>query len=519
MKHLRILLLLFVALACTSCVYSRLDGSTSPSHAFDRPAETKLGETLMEIAAEHPGDSALFELGSGLDAFAARIALINGADHAIDAQYYILHHDLTGSFFVHRLLAAADRGVRVRLLIDDIGTSGLDDVFAAANAHPNFEVRLFNPRARGNWSGLAKTLDTIKRPSRINRRMHNKMLSADGVAVIVGGQNIGDEYFEASEGVNFGDLDLLAFGPVVAEAGESFDLYWNSSLVGRLDGWSPFDREPEDVDELRAELQSAADDAQGSSYVERISKAQFVQQAGNGELPLIYAPTRAISDLPWKIISRGDEVEPTMLIHRAKVALPPPTHELLIVSPYFIPRDEGTQTLCDKVADGVSVRILTNALAATDVPVVHAGYKQYRRELVEGGVDLHELMPTSEASMEGHRQGLLGSKSASLHAKAYVIDRRYVFVGSLNLDPRSVELNTELGLIIDSTELAEQICANIETAMDPSTSWTLAIEDGDLVWNGVRNGQPVPFTKEPDTSWWTRFKVGVSGILPIEGQL
>ena len=509
---------LTAAFGC-SCVYARLDGSTEPSRAFDQPELGPGWQQFEALAKDHPGDTALLPLGHGLDAFAARAALIDRAEQAIDAQYYIFHDDLTGRYLLHRMLCAADRGVRVRLLLDDLGTSGIDDVLAAANAHPELEVRLFNPRARGSWPWLAKTLDIIWRPRRINRRMHNKLLSTDGLAVIIGGRNIGNEYFGAAESVNFGDLDLLAIGPVAKEAGESFDLYWNSSLTERLDGWKPFDRDEDDLAEMRKELESDAERARESEYAARLTKVGFGERAERGELPLIWASARAIADLPWKVIARGDEVEATMLVHRLGDALPTADHDFLIVSPYFIPRASGSERLLEYVASGVRVRVLTNSLAATDVPIVHAAYKRYRKELLEGGVEIYELMPAAEVAMESHRKGMFGSSSASLHAKTYIVDERHIFVGSLNLDPRSIELNTELGLVIDSPALSREIIDGTELAMQPSSSWRLSLTDGKLEWHGVRDGEVLVLGTEPDSSWWTRSKLWWMGILPIEGQL
>ncbi len=519
MIRARCLLLCLAAASAASCVYPRLDGSTAPSHAYSTPEETQGGLRFAELAEEHPGDTALYTLGSGLDAFAVRVDLIDAAVKAVDIQYYIYRYDLTGKILLHRLLAAADRGVRVRFLVDDLGSDGIDDVLAAANVHPHFEVRLFNPRARGNWNWMAKRLDMLRRPLRINRRMHNKLLSGDGIAAIVGGRNIGVAYFDAAEGVNIVDLDVLVLGPVVSDLGDCFDLFWNCSFVERLDGWSPFDRDEADLDELRADLQKTVDDEKGSVYAKRIEGADYVQQAARGEIPLIWAPTVAVSDLPMKIVARGDEVPGTLLMERLKESTMDSTEELLIVSPYFIPGRDGVEFLTGRVAEGVRVRVLTSAIGSSGVPLVHAGYKKYRRGLIEGGVELYELMPRSDDAIASYEQGLFGSQSASLHAKTFVSDRKEVFIGSLNLDPRSVDLNTELGVVVQSEELAGALRAGIERAMAPTSSWRLTVEDGDLVWNGVREGQTLRLTTEPDTTWWTRCKIWMLGLLPIEGQL
>lgn len=502
-----------------SCVYSRSDGTTLPSRAFDRPGDTENGRRFAARSGEHPGDSALYVLGNGLDAFAARVAIIDGAEHAVDAQYYIYHDDVTGDLLLQRMLLAADRGVRVRLLIDDVGTSGIDDILGAANVHPNLEVRLFNPRARGPWNGLAKTLDMLRRPRRLNHRMHNKLLSGDGLVAVVGGRNIGDEYFDATEGVNFSDLDLVAAGPVVAEVGEQFDLYWNCEYAKRLDDWRSFASDEDDLAELERQLAERHQAALDSPYVERLRATGLVQDILSGDIPVYWAPTLARSDLPSKIVADSDEIEATLLTTRLGEALPQARSDLLIVSPYFVPRASGVEHLVDAVRRGVRVRVLTNSLAATDVPAVHAGYKQYRRALLEGNVELYELQPAGDLLSEGYSSGVFGSSNASLHAKTFLIDQRHVFVGSLNLDPRSVELNTELGLVVNSKALAADLIEGIEKALAPSASWRLSLVNGDLVWTGLRDGRMVELHTEPDTSWWTRSKTWFLGLLPIEGQI
>ena len=508
-----------LVLCLGSCVYPRLNGAATPGHAFNEASDAELITLIRETSEQHPGDSGLYVLGDGVDAFAARISMVDRAVHALDAQYYIFHQDVTGSFLLERLLAAADRGVRVRLLLDDLGSNGIDDAIAAANVHENLEVRLFNPRARGPWSGLAKTLDLLSRPFRLNHRMHNKMLTSDGVAGIVGGRNVGDEYFDASADVNFGDLDLLAFGPVVTELGESFDSYWNSEFTQQLTGWSPFEREAQDLHDLRTELAAVIHENRSSDYAARLRDTSFLVDAADGDLPLVWAPTHAYSDLPRKIVASADEIEETLLIERLRKRIDPAKEELLIVSPYFIPGEVATRDLVGQEKGGVEVRILTNSLAATDVPAVHAGYRKYRRDLVEGGAEIFEAQPESDLTTSLFTEGLLGSKSASLHAKTFIVDRRFVFVGSMNLDPRSVELNTELGFVIESPELAELLIAKIERVLIGESSWKVTVDAEGLLWTGVENGLPVEYRSEPRTSCWQRFKCELVGLLPVEGQL
>jgi putative cardiolipin synthase len=494
------------------CAQPRPKEPPAPSSAWSRPEETELGRRAAPGLAQHPEKSALAVLGPGLDAFAARILLIEAAERAVDAQYYIFHDDVTGRIFLSRLLAAADRGVRVRLLLDDLGSSGIDPLIAAADAHPHLEVRLFNPLRRG---ALLRPLDLLSRPFRLNHRMHNKMLAVDGAGAVVGGRNIGDEYFDAHEDVNFADLDLLAFGPVLPQLGESFDLYWNSRYAVPAATFRSLRADPEAVARVRAELAQHEKDTKESAYAERIRSSTLVRDAAEERVPLYWAPTRAVADLPDKITARGKDLERTLLSKRLGPLFEEAHSELLIVSPYFIPGDSGVDYLRSARERGVRVRILTNSLAATDVPAVHAGYKGYRKPLVEAGVELYELRPGGEALREAHRRGRFGSSSASLHAKTFGFDGRTVFVGSLNLDPRSVDLNTELGLVVESPELAVRQEKGFEHLSNPEFAWQLALDDGHLVWEAGDER----VDREPDTSWWTRFSVGFLALLPIEGQL
>ena len=506
-----------------ACAYPKLAMPAEPSFAFDRPAETSLGRYFAPRLEGQGDRSGLYVLGRGLDAFAARIGLIEKAERSIDLQVYIFHGDGTGKLVLGRLLAAAERGVDVRLLVDDLGTKGLDAELAALDAHPRIEVRLFNPFARGPMPGVARTLDLLRRPRRLNHRMHNKLLAVDGAAGIVGGRNVGDEYFDASEDVNFADLDLLAVGPVVRDLGASFDLYWNSPYAMPISAWSSLAAGPTELDKLRSELEEHRTQQAGSRYGERLRDSDLVQAAAAGDIQLLFARAHAVADLPDKIAARGDEVQATLLTSRIEPLLPQASSELLIVSPYFVPRARGIEGLVACAGRGVRVRVLTNSLAATDVSAVHAGYAPCRRPLLAGGVEIYELRPSGKRLAEGYRTGLLGSSSASLHAKTFLIDRKTVFVGSLNLDPRSVELNTEIGLVVESEELAADLARSFDLLSSPTLSYRVAVERNPsglrLIWHGEEDGRALELYDEPGTHWWNRLVVCVLGMLPLQGQL
>jgi len=509
-------LLIFVS-GSAACMLPPLAQPARPSTAFLRSVQTDAGRRVAALLADHPGETAFYVLGSGLDAFAARIRLIDQAEGAVDAQYYIFKDDIVGRFMLSRMLRAADRGVRIRLLVDDLGSWGIDPLLAAAEAHENFEVRLFNPIARGPLPGLAKVGDLLTRAGRLNHRMHNKMLAVDGAAAVVGGRNIGDEYFDAAPGVNFADLDLFAMGPVLAELGNSFDSYWNSPFVVPASGWGGLESGDEQLAWLRAELEAHETENIDSEYADRVRSSQLARQIEAGEFPLIWAEAHMVADLPRKIIARGDEIPETLLMTQLAPYLNEATEELLLVSPYFVPRDAGVAYFAQAVERGARVAILTNSLVANDVPAVHSAYAPYRKPLLEAGVELYEMRHTGETFSQAERSGLFGSSSAALHAKSFVIDSRYVFVGSLNLDPRSVDLNTELGLVVDSRELAVGRAQALARALGPDVSWKLTLdESGRLQWQG-QAGET--WHRDPESSWSTRFGVWLLGLLPIEGQL
>jgi putative cardiolipin synthase len=501
----------------------RLRAPLPATSAVEGAPETRLGGAVADLCAEHPGLSGVRVLQRGTDAFAARVALIDMAERAIDLQVYILQADVTGRWILARLLAAADRGVRVRLLLDDLGTTGVDDLLAAVDAHPNVDVRLFNPFARGRLGRISRVLDGLMRFGRLNHRMHNKLLSVDGAAAVVGGRNVGDEYFDAHERVNFADVDLLAVGPVVRELGESFDLFWNCAHSVPVSAWSALRADAGRARRVHAELAEHARASEASAYGERLLASDVALAALSSRSSLTWAPVRAVADRPEKVTVRGRRRRAALLTTRLGELVPIPAREMLIVSAYFVPRRRGTRRLAELARGGVRVRVLTNALAATDVAAVHAGYQRSRWPLLATGAEPYELRPRGAAVLEAEKRGLLGSSSASLHAKTFAIDGRVLFVGSLNLDPRSVALNTEIGLVVESAELCAGFARRFEDVTGPRASWSLALEPGRprgrVTWTGEEDGRRVQHRADPETTLARRLLVRLLGLLPIEGQL
>ena len=488
----------------SGCATLPKDYPREPSRAWDRPQETKLGRAIVPAAAQHPGMSGFHVLGNGMDAFVGRMALAEAAERTLDLQYYILHVDLTGKLILDSLVRAADRGVRVRLLIDDTTAKGKDAGIAALASHPRIEVRVFNPAAgRSSASWLFSAAADF---DRINHRMHNKMFVADNQAGVVGGRNIGDEYFGAREGVNFADMDLLAMGPVVQDLSRSFDEFWNSEWAYPIEALHTAKPDPAAMEKGREMLAAHRAAAEDSDYAKRLRGSDLLKRLEGRELPMVWAPARVVYDRPEKAGSEGQPADDLKLATQLKSAVTEPRSDLLISSPYFIPGERGVASFRLLREKGVRIRIVTNSFAGNDVALVHSGYAKYRKDLLKLGVELYELKPSLAAAPEKDRQRF-GSSGASLHAKVFIVDREQVFVGSLNLDPRSLDLNTELGFIVESRELAEILARQFSELIRPAYAYRLVLEppDGDLLWISEENGREVRFTRDPDVGFWRRF--------------
>src|SRR3989449_2744054 len=410
------------------------------------------------------------------------------------------------------LRRAADRGVQVRLLLDDNNTAGLDPVLAALDAHPNIAVRLFNPFRVRRWRLLGYLTDF----KRLNRRMHNKSFTADGQVTVIGGRNVGDEYFDAGQAPWFVDLDVLAIGPVVSDVSRDFERYWASAssvpAARVLAGATATSIAGVAADAARAELHPDA-----AAYREALARSSFVRDLLAHRLTFDWAGTRMLSDDPAKGLGRAPE--DALLWHRLEEILRAPMRELRLVSPYFVPGSAGVEALAVMARQGVKVAVLTNALEATDVTVVHAGYAQRRKSLLAAGITLFELKRGSSGSRKRvdwtGRSGS-GSSASSLHAKTFAVDRSRVFVGSFNFDPRSARLNTEMGFVIDSAALAQKMEVVLSSRFLASAYEVRLSDTGQLYWIERREGEWVQHDTEPGTSFWQRLEVWLMSMLPIE---
>jgi putative cardiolipin synthase len=519
------LALLALAALVAGCSLPPLEGrSESHSLAVAEARTTTLGRAADAAAAKHPALTGIYALADPYEAFAARMQLARHAERTLDVQYYIWRADVTGHLLLEALRAAADRGVRVRLLLDDNGIPLLDEELGVLDLHPNIEVRLFNPFVVRRFKALGFVTDF----SRANRRMHNKSFTADNAVTIVGGRNVGDEYFGATDGVLFSDLDVMAVGPVVESVSHSFDAYWASASSYPIVSMVP----PPSAEVLAAVhgREAMVDRSErAASYKNSVRGLLPYDAFVGGQIPLTWAQAHLLVDDPAKGL--GQAAKEDQLLHHMTETVGVPLRALDLVSPYFVPTDAGTDYFVGLARRGVKVRILTNSLAATDVPAVHSGYARHRQKLLEAGVVLYERKPDPSAPRDDAEHGddvfrmpggsgSGGSSGSSLHAKTFGVDRERVFVGSFNFDPRSARLNTELGLVIDSPELAARLTEVFDRRV-PASSWEVKLDPatGALQWVDTAATPPRTLTSEPATTWRQRATVTILEFLPIEWML
>jgi len=505
-----------VVLSFGACGGLPQGGERTDSTAMKNNGGTALAAAVRAPVAAHPGESGLHALPDGREAFAARLALADTAQRSLDVQYYIWNKDLVGKVLLEHLLRAADRGVRVRLLLDDLGTSPSDDVLLAIDSHRNIEVRMFNPLALRSPRLLGLLADF----GRVNRRMHNKSFTADGQVAIVGGRNIGDEYFGANETVNFADLDVVLIGPVVREVSTEFDLYWNNQSAIPMATLARQNTTPEQFAAKRAELAAYDATAERSVYAESVRDSEFVRQLRNRSVSYYWGQAKIVNDNPDKVATSAARTE-THLAPQLREVVDKTKRELFLVSPYFVPGKQGVEVLAAVHQRGARVVVITNSLASTDGLPVHSKYQHYRKALLEAGVELYELKPTAGALQERRPnsfRGPSGSGSSGLHAKTFAFDRRIGFVGSFNLDPRSSKLNTEMGVLFNCPALAKRLPENTERDL-VRNAYRVQLEHNRLVWITREGDKEVRYNSEPAVGLWKRIKVSVLSWLPIEGLL
>ena len=498
-----------------------LFGCSSIDFEYPRPesyvpidaTQSQLGAELAALVASRTDDlSGFYPLPDAIDALSARIVMARRAEKTLDVQYYLIYDDIIGRMFVRELLHAADRGVRVRVLLDDIITVGLDEGLVLVDSHPNIEVRLFNPFRRGAFGRPGSALTEF---GRINRRMHNKSFTADNSVTIFGGRNIANEYFSATDEIHFGDFDVVGIGPVVQEVSTSFDAYWNHEAAIPVPAVIRSDADPDaGMTGLRERLDQSYQAILDSPYSEAV-KVRVGDYMGENAGRYVWAPHRFVADDPDKAVKAKAAGASSMLgplVESMKSA----ESKLVLVSPYFVPTDAGIDMFVDLVGRGVEVTIITNSLAANNQITVHGAYARSRKPLLEAGVAIHELR--RDATMMGAQYTQSEATKTTLHTKGFIVDEREFFIGSFNFDPRSAYLNTELGVIIYDPGLARTYARMVDQFL-PERTYTVFLDDGKLRWRTLKDGETVVLDKEPDTSWGQRFLAKLIGWLPLEKQL
>lgn len=507
---------LVLAAACSGCVPLSHDLRRLDSIAYSTPLATDLGKIAADAASAHDLQSGFLVLDSGKDALLDRLALIEAAQRSLDLQYYIWNSDMTGRYLAARVYAAAERGARVRILLDDFNTSDRDAVLAALDAHPQIEVRIYNPIARGapRWLGIVGDF------AKVNRRMHNKSLTADGAATIIGGRNIGDEYFDASDERNFRDRDVLAVGPVVGQVGRAFDDFWNSDWAQPIVALATDKLTAEEWEQRRARAFELEKTLAHSGYELPQDPARALTAVASIMQRLVWAPARLVVDELPKADDRQSPDAPKAVAAALREVAEGAQQEILIESAYLIPGDAALGLLSQLHGRGVRVRALTNSLASNDLSTNHSGYARRREQLLHAGVDLYELRPDAASCSTLTQDRCAQGAAFGLHAKSIVFDRRIVYVGSFNVNLRSALLNTETALIIDSPALAQQVAGAIERNIQAENSWRVAFDQGEsLRWTTQRGGKVEQSSNEPQTSWWRRTVVSFYALFPLEKYL
>ena len=479
----------WVILLLAGCVGLPQHVQKYPSEALLYPDTTRLGR-MVEHTSTGRNLSGIRLLISGDEALASLMALADRAERTLDIQYYLIHQDDSARLLLHHLRLAADRGVRVRVLVDDLNTAGEDRRFMHLGEHANVEVRVFNPFPGGRSAMWTRIIASVSEIPRINHRMHNKLFVADNALAITGGRNIGDQYFTRDLHSNFIDLDVVAAGSIVPQLSASFDAFWNSKYAYPIASVAA----PVRAEEVPKELEESAMAGDASWLAHELDA---------DDLQLTWVPATVLADRPGKIASDVAPDEEVTIANDLKTLMRSAQQEVIVISPYFVPGSEGVALMRDLVERGVHIRILTNSLASTDSPLVHNGYSRYRVDLIKLGVELSEVRP--KLGQKRKRFHPFHGSNASLHAKALVIDRKTVFIGSMNMDARSARTNSELGLVIRSTEIARQV-TNLLDDISADGSYKLDLDSNDhIVWSSGELGSESMWHSDPETTRAQRF--------------
>lgn len=520
--------LVVALLGAAGCAFKPAKPHPEPQHAPSPQVSTSLRDLFIHDLDRHPGQSGILLLDHGREALQVRLSLVELAERSLDLQYYVWHGDLSGMLLLDRVIRAADRGVRVRLLIDDLHSGEGGFSLSALDSHPNIQVRLYNPFGGDSSNALIRPLILLGDFSRINNRMHNKIFAADNQVAIVGGRNIGDEYFALGRHRNFLDLDLMAVGPVVPEISASFDRYWNSDWSVSIETLADRRSDQGNIEELRRLLGEHATRAGEIPYALEADRREALTRLEGLRALLGWGHAGVTVDPPRKDLVMSTEAEfgvaRDLLIHSRLVE-----HEVLVISPYFIPSAELIDEGAGMVDRGVEIRVLTNAIDANDIALAHYVYSRKRRAILEAGVILYEFRADAAVAAE-HTSRPGPPPGLSLHSKVIVFDRRSVFVGSFNVDRRSVLFNTEIGVLVHSPELAERLAAYAEGLMGPDNSFLVMLDPPGtsaqssnsrvaMRWRTAVGGRIVTYNSEPAKNFWNWLGSILFIALPLDEQI
>ncbi|QZP32471.1 phospholipase D family protein [Pseudomonas sp. DR48] len=516
-----LLALLLLAVLFGGC--TTLNVPNEPSQALPA-SDSAFGRSIQAQAAPHQGQSGFRLLSDSAEAFSARAELIRNARSSLDLQYYIVHDGISTRILVSELLDAADRGVRVRILLDDTTSDDLDRIIATLTTHPLIQIRVFNPLHLGRSTVVTRTMGRLFNLSQQHRRMHNKLWVVDNSVAIVGGRNLGDEYFDAEPNKNFTDIDMLSVGPVAEQLGHSFDEYWNSALSKPIEQFLSTKPTPRDLKNLRTRLDGSLEETrkQNHALYQQLMTYTTHPRLNVWRRELIWAWNKAMWDAPSKVLSKGEPAPQLLLTTQLAPELNGVTKELIMVSAYMVPGQPGLVYLISRADAGVSISLLTNSLDATDVPAAHGAYAPYRKTLLEHGVRLFELRRQSgdngDSGPRLFHSGSSNSSDSSLHSKAMIFDQQKAFIGSFNFDSRSLLWNTEVGVLVDNPQLAGRVRELALEGMAPTLSYHVLLEKNQLVWVTEDDGKQHTLTKEPG-SWWRRFNSWLSSTIGLEKML
>jgi len=524
--------LIALILFLLSCAQLPANFKMNPSYVLQDTDDTILAKQARENSVDNKHLSSMYLIGNGIDAFVVRASLLAMAEKSIDVQYYIWRSDLIGKLIFDGLLKAADRGVRVRILIDDMPIDKeTESILYALDQHENIEVRLFNPFATRGF----RLVDYITSPARINRRMHNKSFTVDNQFTVIGGRNIGNEYFSADDVSDFVDLDVLASGVIVGDVGKQFDAYWNSQVVYPVSVFDHNQATTEDLLLLRTDLNEFSRSNKNSQYHLDVKDSEMYQSIVRGSLDkdqksrVFSGTVKVVYDDPKKGLGKTEN-DIVYLKNMVLSYVGDINKSFEIISPYFVPGSRGVEFLTGLVKKGVKVRVVTNSLSSSDVLIAQSGYSRRRYELLEGGVELYELKTRFKTKLSKSLRRGDKAKSA-LHAKTYIFDRQQVFIGSFNFDQRSANINAEVGVVFDVPEMAESIASflfdkavediayQVKIADRDIVTADTEIEKGEVYWIETNNNKQSYYDKEPKTGFWRRFGQGFFSIMPIESQL